>query len=151
MNEIVGLLLLLGSAVWIIPFWMVCSIAAFVIAEKYGRTGIVWAGICLLTGILGLIVLLAFGRDEAGIKYKGLKSRRFRECPNCCEAVLRNARVCKHCHNELPELPHDEKYYFQKKKTYFDPSYPERECKGCSETIKKGTVNCFNCDTINEL
>lgn len=42
----------------LIGIWLLCGIAGAVLAEKRGRSAATWAGICILTGLVGLLVLV---------------------------------------------------------------------------------------------
>jgi TctA family transporter len=46
----------------LIVIWVLCGIAGAVVAEKRGRNAGGWAIVCILTGVLGLLVLVVMPR-----------------------------------------------------------------------------------------
>jgi TctA family transporter len=48
----------------LIVIWVLCGIAGAVVAEKRGRNAGVWALVCILTGVFGLLVLVVLPRRD---------------------------------------------------------------------------------------
>jgi TctA family transporter len=50
----------------LIAIWVLCGIAGAAVAEKRGRNALGWGLICILTGVLGLFVLVVSPRRPPG-------------------------------------------------------------------------------------
>ena len=92
--------------VLIILIWFVSSIIVGVAASSRNRSGFGWfllsALFSLLVGGLWLFVLpTRVGRLTRREAIEQLRT--LRECPHCAETVKREAKICKHCHRDLPE------------------------------------------------
>lgn len=98
---------LYGQLAWlIIGFYLfLCLIPASIAQSKF-RSG---AGFFLLsvftTPIIGLIAALIIGPDSGARQAEQLRSGKLRKCPDCAEAVLREAVKCKHCGAALQPIP----------------------------------------------
>ncbi|MEZ8775043.1 MULTISPECIES: hypothetical protein [Vibrio] len=133
--------------------WFVFVALGFVLAGKNERSPLLWGGVCFLLGPVGVIILLVLGKDYAAIERKAVSQGKLKFCPNCKELVKYGARICKHCHCELPKEVEgkDRSYEFYRKETYYDPRYKRRQCPNCSSVIKKGRVCCFECGELDIL
>ncbi len=65
--------------------WLVCGIAAAVVASNRGANGCLWFGLGLLFGPIGLALAFANGR----------------RCPHCASRISTKALVCPHCQRPL--------------------------------------------------
>lgn len=81
---------------WLIV-WLGLAIAGAMIASSRNRDAFVWFVVCACLPLIGLILVLAM---PAYVDQKTLRT-----CPHCAEKVLKEAKVCKHCSRDLPELP----------------------------------------------
>jgi hypothetical protein len=91
-------------------YWLLCSIVVGVIAA-YGRArnGGGWFLLALLISPLlaGILVLCLPAQQPKRLTRRQIVEqiehlRTLRECPFCAEMVKLQAKVCKHCHSELP-------------------------------------------------
>jgi hypothetical protein len=85
--------------------WLASSIILGVAASHRNRSGFGWfllsAMFSPLVGGLWLFVLPSrVGRMTRGEIIAKLET--IRDCPFCAETVKREAKICKHCHKDLP-------------------------------------------------
>lgn len=83
-------------------FWLICGGIAAMIASSKGGSGGLGFLVGVLLGPIGIIVALFMGSD-AGKVEKQVSSGQMKKCPRCAEAVLPDAKVCKHCQHEFVE------------------------------------------------
>src|SRR6266699_3456512 len=98
-----------------ILIWIVCGIAAAVIASNRGANGCLWFGFGILFGPFGLVFSFAAGSD--------------RQCPSCRKNIHEKATRCPHCQAD-----------FRPRRADNTPSPPPVEaptkpCPFCAETI----------------
>ena len=79
-------------------FAIIFSILGAIVAGFKGRSIIGWFIVCLLTGLIGFVLLIALPRIE---QEKQLNDSNSKKCPFCAERVQLEAIVCKHCNSEL--------------------------------------------------
>lgn len=86
-----------------LTLWIVFSIGVGIIAAARGRSFIGWAFLALIISPLFAVIIVALiGRgDEAD----GPSPSTHVKCPDCAELVLKEAKVCKHCHCRLVPQP----------------------------------------------
>jgi hypothetical protein len=79
--------------------WIVFSIGVGIIAALRARSFIGWAFLSLIISPLFAVIILALaGRgDEEERPTRDTHVK----CPDCAELVLKEAKVCKHCHCRL--------------------------------------------------
>jgi hypothetical protein len=85
----------------VIVVWVICAIVGALIGDKKGRSAGLWAVICLITGVFGILVVAVMPkqRTEEPTISQGRVS-----CPACSELILPSAKVCKHCHTTLAPM-----------------------------------------------
>lgn len=87
-----------------IIFWIICGVVAAAIAANKGGNGGLGFLVGALLGPLGIIIALFMG-SEAGKVERQVADGHMKKCPRCAEAVLPDAKVCKHCGHEFEEIP----------------------------------------------
>lgn len=75
-------------------FWVLCGIAAAMVASSKGRSAAGWFFLGLILGPFGLIFALISGKEGPADGE--------RKCPFCAEFIKKEAVVCKHCGRDLP-------------------------------------------------
>ncbi|WP_183822048.1 zinc ribbon domain-containing protein [Aliirhizobium cellulosilyticum] len=89
--------------------WATCAIVTAIIAGSRDRNPFAWLAIAAVTGIFGLILVLALPRAISApsgshhpLVGAGRKSNpSMTDCPDCGEPVSIAARVCDHCGTRL--------------------------------------------------
>lgn len=86
----------------ILVVWIICGVVTAVIASSKGRNSFGWLLIGLLLGIFGIILIaclpsLGGGASSAQFVNTNQSFQATKACPDCGEAVLQVANVCKHC------------------------------------------------------
>lgn len=101
-----------------ILIWIVCGIAAGVIASNRGGSGCLWFGLGILFGPFGLLFAFMAGDD--------------RKCPHCKRGVAEGATRCPHCQGTIaaPEVEGGEHLY---------------SCPHCRKLVSKGSPSCPSC------
>ena len=103
--------------------WLTLIIVLLVVASRRGRGPVVLAIIAtVLSAFFGIIspwwyvafilplcmlCIVAVMPSDKRLSRKEIiaKLAEIRTCPACAETVKREAKICKHCHSELPPLP----------------------------------------------
>lgn len=86
-------------------FWILLAVLVGIVASKKGSSGLGYFVLSVLfSPLISLLVLLILSSNAASSEKKGLKSGTLRKCPSCAEAVKAEAKICKHCSSELPEI-----------------------------------------------
>lgn len=90
-----------------IAIWVGCGVLAGVIAASKGHSGCGWFLLGLVFGVFALLFALVLPRiDDRPVQVtvnapappEPPKDRRKqKQCPDCAETILADARVCKHC------------------------------------------------------
>ncbi len=74
----------------ILLIWVCISTMVGILADRWNRSGVLWAAIALIfSPIVAITYLLALGNANPS-------------CPRCCGNVAARARVCWHCGGDLP-------------------------------------------------
>ena len=74
----------------ILAGWAIFSVVVAIIAGSRDRNPFGWFFLSILISpLLALILVLALGRRQVRVSMK--------TCPDCAEAVLGDARVCRYC------------------------------------------------------
>lgn len=83
--------------------WFVSVFVGSIIGKKKGkRMKAVLLTLCL--GVIGLIIVIAMKPTEEIATKNKVSSGEMRKCPSCAELVQKEAKVCKHCGHDLPEI-----------------------------------------------
>lgn len=92
--------------VWVLfsIFSVLMAIAVAAAAENRGRSSVGWFLYGLVVWPAALVHVLVAAPRAAVLEQRALADPRNRKCPFCAEIVKREARVCRHCSRELPDL-----------------------------------------------
>lgn len=84
---------------FIVVFWLLCSLAAGIVASSKGRSGIGWFLLSLLLfGLLGLLIVGFMPSLKPAPVHAALADPRERTaCPACREMIVKGADVCRFC------------------------------------------------------
>ncbi len=72
---------------------LVGAVAGWIIADKKGRNGFIWAVLSFIFPLMVLVVLILPPKLAAG------KTKR---CPYCSKIIYEKDTVCRHCQREQP-------------------------------------------------
>lgn len=79
-----------------VAFWLACGLVGGIIASSKGGSAVAGFLVAFILGPLGIIVALFMGSDAQKVE-KLVSSGQMKKCPQCAEAVLPDALICKHC------------------------------------------------------
>lgn len=103
----------------LVILWLAMGIVSAIIASSKNRNGFGYFLLGLLLGPLGVIIALAMsklpGYHETESGRLALKTAK--KCPECAELVQFEAKVCRYCRHEFPQV---------KAVNYSAASIPER-------------------------
>lgn len=86
----------------IVIFWLILAILVGVFAGSKGRTGVGLFFLSLLfSPLIGFIIALVVSPKTKVTEANALKSGEMKKCPNCAELVKTEAKICKHCSNDI--------------------------------------------------
>jgi predicted nucleic acid-binding Zn ribbon protein len=86
-------------------YLLLCGWVA-VAASNKGRSGAAWFFIALiLSPVLAGIIVACFAPTPAMIEQQRISSGSLRKCPYCAELVKAEAKICRYCQRDLPEIP----------------------------------------------
>lgn len=83
---------------------IICGIASGIIASGKGRSGFGWFLIGFLFGPIGFLASLIVSKEQRAPQVSQGVGSDTRTCPHCAETVKRQAKVCRYCGGELPEV-----------------------------------------------
>jgi len=112
--------------------WFLFAVLVGVAASKYGRSGLLWTVIAIVTsplvaGIILIVVCLPGKNKSSSQVVIDLNSSAAttKRCPFCAEIIRLEAIKCKHCGADI------------------------NDTKGASEHVF--TLSCYNCEKVNEI
>lgn len=87
----------------LIAFWLVCALAAGIVASSKGRSGFGWFLLSLLLfGILGLLIVGFMPSLKRAPALAALNDGQERApCPACRELIVKGATLCRFCGTEI--------------------------------------------------
>ncbi len=91
-------------------FWIICGLAAGLIAEKKGHSGCLFLIVGLALGPLGLGIAALVSPNEENLAKMKMKQGYARKCPYCSEIINHDARICKYCRSEVDPLEDPPKF-----------------------------------------
>ena len=108
--------------------WIVCGIAAAVVAGNRGANGCLWFGLGVVLGPIGLA--LAF---TTGVK-----------CPQCASTISEYAEICPHCGQAV--IPRKGAADSGSEEELEGAPSPEKvSCPYCAEEILAAAKKCKHC------
>lgn len=100
--------------------FILCGIAAGIIAANKGRSVAGWAFLGVLFGPIGVLLALVVAKNQAAIDQRAIAAGESRKCPMCAEVVKREAVVCKHCGSPLSAIEQTPPPAHEKPLTYME-------------------------------
>jgi len=84
--------------------WILLSVGVGSLASNWGRSAAGWFFIsALLSPIIGVVLLLLFGKNTAGMERDAMVYGGMIKCPDCAELIKSEANVCRYCGKNLNE------------------------------------------------
>ncbi len=89
--------------IWIFC-WCVSGVIAAMIASAKGRSLPAWFFIGFLFGPFGVVFAALAQKNVEVLENKTLNSGNHKKCPHCAELIRKEAKFCRYCQKEQPEL-----------------------------------------------
>jgi hypothetical protein len=125
--------------------WLMCGIAAAIVASNKGRSGFGWFFLGFFLGPFGFILSLIVSKNATALEKSAIQSGAMKKCPFCAELVKVEAALCKHCGKELPEIvPPAQEEIIQPAKNV-EEQLVIRVCSSCRATNNAAVTECFRC------
>ena len=91
--------------VWTVTIWLMLSIAVGYWYRNKGESffaGFILA--VLMSPLLGALFVAISKRQTGSIEARALSSGEMQKCPFCAELIKPDARVCRYCNRDVPQV-----------------------------------------------
>lgn len=85
--------------------WIGFAVLVTIIAIARGRNPWIWALYAFLLWPVALVHVLVTPGDVTKVEARKIEKNENRKCTFCAELIRPEAKVCRYCHRDLPELP----------------------------------------------